>query len=102
MKSKTIEIKKPEDFLLIAQCGSEFKRLFKAVDEFAFDMKMKLANQTLDGYTGWDDESELENFNEALFSHIEKGDMVDVANFAMFIRFIEKRKKEKKKRGRTK
>lgn len=55
------------------------------VNEFADDMKRKLYKKASEGYTGWDDhEWPMESVIQLLCDHVEKGDMVDVANFAMF------------------
>lgn len=55
------------------------------VDAFAKDMKAKLCHKFLQGKSGWDDPNwQREDVIEQLRNHIDKGDMVDVANFAMF------------------
>ena len=65
----------------------ERDELFQAVNAFARAMKVKLANKTLDGKSGWQETWWIESGNalEQLLAHAKKGDMVDVANFAMFI-----------------
>ena len=58
------------------------------VDDFAHHMKLKLTKKFLEGKTGWDDPDWTEEqIMQALKSHVEKenGDMIDVANFAMFL-----------------
>lgn len=58
-----------------------------AVDRFAAAMKAKLANKRAEGRGGWDnpDECSTEWLSELLRRHVEKGDPVDVGNFAMMI-----------------
>ena len=49
-------------------------------------MKQKLFRKYFEGYTGWDNPSWTpDKIMKALKDHIEKRDMVDVANFAMFL-----------------
>ncbi|MCJ8053815.1 hypothetical protein GB928_018320 [Shinella curvata] len=58
-----------------------------AVDQFAMAMKVKLAQKRLEGRGGWDreDECSKEFLSQLLREHIEKGDPIDVANFAMML-----------------
>lgn len=58
-----------------------------AVDRFASQMKAKLAAKRAAGYGGWDDPKacHVETLARRLVEHIEKGDPVDVANFAMML-----------------
>jgi hypothetical protein len=58
-----------------------------AVERFAEAMKDKLARKRGEGRGGWDDKDHCSNeFLSALLrEHVEKGDPVDVANFAMMI-----------------
>lgn len=58
-----------------------------AVDRFALAMKEKLAQKRAEGRGGWDnpDECSVEWLSELLIRHIEKGDPIDVGNFAMMI-----------------
>ena len=57
------------------------------VDDFAYAMKKKLISKAMrDGKAGWDDPNwPREDILRQLIEHVEKGDMVDVANFAMFV-----------------
>ncbi len=57
------------------------------VEEFAREMRMKLFDKTDQGYVGWADKTCIspDELREKLKEHIDKGDMVDVANFAMMI-----------------
>jgi len=55
------------------------------VDAFSEEMKAKLKKKFMEGYKGWDDPGwTKKQIIHALRNHIEKGDMSDVANFAMF------------------
>lgn len=59
-----------------------------AVDQFAAAMKAKLADARKKGRGGWQacDKTDLLRM---LKEHVDKGDMRDVANIAMFIWWIE-------------
>lgn len=59
----------------------------EAVDRFAQALKEKLAQKRKQGYAGWDDPQQcsIEYLQELLHSHLEKGDPVDVGNFAMML-----------------
>nr|WP_250808377.1 hypothetical protein [Neorhizobium tomejilense] len=58
-----------------------------AVDRFAAAMKAKLAIKRADGYGGWSDPLECTTafLSDLLVNHVNKGDPVDVGNFAMMI-----------------
>jgi hypothetical protein len=58
-----------------------------AVEVFAAAMKSKLARKRDEGRGGWDnpDVCTIGFLEKCLREHIQKGDMVDVANFAMMI-----------------
>lgn len=58
-----------------------------AVDRFAAAMKAKLAKKRDEGRGGWDDPSRcsISYLQTLLHSHVYKGDMVDVGNFAMML-----------------
>ncbi len=61
------------------------KALEACVDAFAAEMKRKLIKKATEGYSGWDDPDWTEEeIIAALTAHIPKGDMTDIANFAMF------------------
>lgn len=54
------------------------------VDDLAAAMKRKLGNKSCDK-SGWDAEDwSIEDIKRQLIAHVEKGDPVDVANFAAF------------------
>jgi hypothetical protein len=55
-----------------------------AVDRFAAAMKTKLARKRSQGRAGWQ-EASAEHLSELLLSHLEKGDPVDIGNFAMML-----------------
>lgn len=58
-----------------------------AIDRFAATMKEKMAASRAKGRSGWDDPEQcsVENLAAMLCQHVEKGDPVDIANFAMMI-----------------
>ena len=67
---------------------AEKDRLSLAVQEFAGAMETKLHYKEDEGKFGWDDPAWLiEDVKRQLIEHVEKGDFVDVANFAMFAFF---------------
>lgn len=59
----------------------------EAVDRFAAAMKVKLAEKRAEGRGGWDDPEQCSTawLAELLRRHVEKGDPVDVGNFAMML-----------------
>jgi hypothetical protein len=66
---------------------AEFKALDALVDQFAAAMKSKLRRAAVEkGKDGWDDPKWTpDDIKAALLAHVEKGDAVDVANFAAFL-----------------
>lgn len=57
-----------------------------AVDQFAALMKAKLAQARVRGKSGWRDlEWPSSDISRQLREHVDKGDPVDVANYAMFL-----------------
>ena len=58
-----------------------------AVDRFAASMKAKLASARAKGRSGWDDKAlcQQESLALDLRKHVNKGDPVDVGNFAMML-----------------
>lgn len=58
-----------------------------AVDRFAAAMKEKLAKKRAEGRGGWENKDECSNelLTILLRHHVDKGDPVDVGNFAMMI-----------------
>lgn len=67
----------------------ELLALYRLNLAFSDAMHRKIVNKFKEGKRGWDDPSIKEPLKKALLEHFEKGDMVDVANFAMFIWNIE-------------
>lgn len=63
-----------------------FKLLDALVDKFAAAMKSKLRRAATEkGRGGWDDPAwSIDEIKAALLAHVDKGDPVDVANFAAF------------------
>jgi hypothetical protein len=84
--------------------NKEQKKLFEAVDELAAAMKKKLAAKQREGWHGWDDLTEYgrKDLARKMIEHIMKRDvfgtvsvdaqfmeesnLVDIANFCMFLR----------------
>ena len=57
-----------------------------AVDRVGAAMKLKLAQKRTEGRGGWDtDECSQEFLSKLLREHVEKGDPIDVLNFAMML-----------------
>lgn len=58
-----------------------------AVDRFASAMKEKLARKRKEGREGWDDKEDCSDLwlSTLLREHVEKGDPLDVGNFAMML-----------------
>lgn len=71
----------------IVHCDcQERAALCTMVNAFSSEMGKKLLRSLDRGKRGWDDPSwEREEAIAQLLEHVKKGDMVDVANFAMFI-----------------
>jgi hypothetical protein len=64
---------------------TETKALCECVDAFAEAMKAKLTAKISEKIGGWDNPNwTKEDIIAQLKTHIDKGDMIDVANFAMF------------------
>ena len=64
---------------------TEYVLLHIACTQFAARMESKLVNKLLQGRSGWNDPDwPIESIKQQMIEHIEKGDFVDVANFAMF------------------
>ena len=54
--------------------------------DFSTQMECKLLKKALEGRKGWDDPAwTQEQIKAAIIEHVNKGDMVDVANLAMFL-----------------
>lgn len=66
----------------------EFASLCAMVDAFAEEMKEKLLAKLDEGMGGWDDPAWKihgeDGIRQRMESHFDKGDPVDVANFACF------------------
>ena len=61
-------------------------KLICSLNAFADAMKERLLQKMAEGYTGWDDPSWTEkSMIEKLNKNVSDGDMVDVANVAMFL-----------------
>lgn len=64
---------------------AESRALEACIDAFAQELKEKLVSKMHRGKSGWDDSAwPKEDILKQLREHIDKGDMLDVAAFAMF------------------
>lgn len=63
---------------------AEQEALSACVNDFAYQMKIRLSEKYNSGKSGWEDASE-KYLLEALKKNLDEGKMVDVANLAMFI-----------------
>ena len=77
-----------------AMKGSDIRKIvsgFEAdemgVDRFTVAMRRKLTQKRKEGRGGWNipDACGIEDLREMLEDHLQKGDLVDIANFAMMI-----------------
>ena len=89
MKYSTKKYTNPCNCRSVGECNHNMFSWAIALDEcadaFNKAMKEKLRKKFLEGKDGWDSEDwEIEDIKLQLINHIEKGDFVDVANFAMF------------------
>jgi hypothetical protein len=71
----------------------EIDRLYRAVDEFASEMKTRLREQAMKGYRGWDDPENYERILAMMLKHAEvgEGEEVDAANLAMILWSLRRR-----------
>ena len=60
------------------------KRLSEGLSSFGKEMRAKLLEKSLQGYGGWET-CTPERLEKMLREHLKKGDMVDVANFALML-----------------
>lgn len=56
-----------------------------AVEKLAEAMKQKLAEKRAQGRSGWDTDCTQQRLSDLLRQHVEKGDVLDVANFCAFL-----------------
>jgi len=85
--------------------ANKYTKLRDSVDAFAEAMKRKLYSKVRLGWTGWDDDGWIEGCcTRKLAEHVDrlfcgdedvKDDVVDIANFAMFIWARQERAKAK-------
>lgn len=57
----------------------------EGVDRLATAMKAKLKAKRLEGYHGWHNDCSMPRLRRLFDAHVPKGDILDVANFAMMI-----------------
>lgn len=89
MRYKTEDYRQPCNCRSVGECSHNSfawkEALDACVDAFAKEMKRKLQEKFLEGKSGWDDPSwPREDILRQLQEHLKKGDMIDVANFALF------------------
>lgn len=66
--------------------ASDWRALTSLVERFSEEMKFKLGQKLNQGRSGWDKEEwSKSDILKALREHLDKGNMVDVANYAMFL-----------------
>ena len=65
----------------------EINRLYRAVDDFAAEMKARLREQAIKGYRGWDDPENYQRIVEMMVNHaaVSEREEVDAANLAMIL-----------------
>ena len=68
----------------------EIERLYRAVDEFATEMKARLREQAVKGYRGWDDPVNYRQMVEMMMKNasVSSGQEVDAANLAMILWYL--------------
>ena len=71
----------------------EIDRLYRAVDDFAAEMKTRLREQAVKGYRGWDDPENYQRILEMMVRHaaVGEGEEVDAANLAMILWSVRRR-----------
>ena len=68
----------------------EIDRLNRVVDDFAAEMKVRLREQAIKGYRGWDDPAYYQQISEMMIQHapVSSGQEVDAANLAMILWYL--------------
>lgn len=91
MKFSTEKNEVPCGHRSVAECNcyenlfTEDNALRDCVQQFSKELLGKLYKKEKQGYSGWDNEDwTREEIIKALKAHIKKGDMIDIAAFAMF------------------
>lgn len=74
---------KPREPEIPADVARDADALDVLVTSFAATMRHKLRCKSIEGWTGWADLS-VQEIKARIIHHIDKGDPVDVANFAAF------------------
>lgn len=82
----------------------ELRRLESTVDRYAAEMKAKLREKMLEGFSGWDDPRLLSYLEEGLEEHLKKQkrgghEEIDLGNIAMMIWNIKKNQGEQGNSG---
>lgn len=68
----------------------EIQRLSRVVDDFAEEMKVRLREQAIKGYRGWDDTNNYRRILAMMMEHtaVSSGQEVDAANLAMILWYL--------------
>lgn len=65
--------------------STELQDLDALVDAFALALKAKLHQKYAEGFRGWNKRwFDLDQIKQHLWEHIDKGDPIDIANYALF------------------
>ena len=77
-----------------AATEEEINRLDQAVDEFASEMKARLREQAMKGYSGWDEPQNYQRILAMMMQHaaVAEGEEVDAANLAMILWSMRRRR----------
>ena len=89
MKHNSKEFFKPCNCRSVGECShnmtAEIEALEACVKHFESTMRKKLKFEYMQGKFGWDDPNwTIEEIKEKIREQLEKGNWVNVANFAMF------------------
>ena len=77
-----------------AATQEEINRLDQAVDAFAAEMKARLREQAMKGYSGWDEPQNYQRILAMMMQHaaVGEGEEVDAANLAMILWSMRRRR----------
>lgn len=85
---KIDEVEAERDLIAIALLRRDDPVLIRVSQSFLFEMRAKLGRAHAAGRTGWaiedDEDWSIDEIKRLLISNVERGDPVDVANFALF------------------
>jgi len=76
-----------------SETQEEIKRLDRAVNAFASEMKARLREQAIKGYRGWDAPENYQRIADMMLKHaaVGEGEEVDAANLAMILWSLRRR-----------